>query len=63
VAQAAKLSAAAAAPAAPFHGNEQSHVYHAASCRQYECKSCTRVFQTEAEAQRAGFKPAADCLR
>lgn len=48
---------------AVFRGNTSSHVYHAPSCRNYNCKNCTRVFRSEAEAQAAGFTPARDCLR
>lgn len=49
--------------AGPFHGNTNSHVYHAPHCRNYRCKNCTQVFASEAEAQRAGYRPAGDCLR
>lgn len=48
--------------AGPFHGNVTSAVYHAPSCRNYNCRNCTRSFSTEAEARAAGFRPAADCL-
>jgi endonuclease YncB( thermonuclease family) len=59
---------ATAAPAArtaagPFRGNVSSRLYHAPGCRNYACKNCTRVFQTEADARREGFRPAQDCLR
>jgi endonuclease YncB( thermonuclease family) len=46
-----------------FHGNVSSHLYHAPSCRNYNCKNCTRTFKSEADAQAAGFRPAGDCLR
>jgi micrococcal nuclease len=46
----------------PFHGNTESHVYHSASCRNYNCKNCTAVFQTAAAAEQAKFRPAGDCL-
>ncbi len=46
-----------------FHANTSSHVYHAPSCRNYNCRSCTRVFRSEKDARAAGFRPAADCLR
>lgn len=46
-----------------FRGNVNSKVYHAPSCPNYNCRSCTRLFETEAEAKAAGFRPAADCLR
>jgi endonuclease YncB( thermonuclease family) len=47
----------------PFRGNAQSRVYHAPTCPNYSCKNCTQVFQTEAAAREAGFRPAGDCLR
>jgi hypothetical protein len=46
-----------------FHGNISSHVYHSASCKNYNCRNCTRVFASHAKAQGAGYRPAADCLR
>ncbi len=52
-----------AAASGPFRGNTESHVYHAASCTNYRCRRCTAVFQSAQEAERAGFRPAADCLR
>lgn len=51
------------ARAVVFHGNISSRVYHAPWCRNYNCRRCTRVFQSEAEARAAGFRPAGDCLR
>jgi len=45
-----------------FHGNIKSHVYHAPSCRNYNCRNCSRTFRSEADAQAAGFRPAGDCL-
>jgi len=47
----------------PLHGNRQSRLYHAASCKNYNCKNCTVSFQTTSDAVRAGYRPAADCLR
>lgn len=55
--------APAVAVAATFHGNVESRVYHWPTCRNYTCRNCTRVFQSEAEAKAAGFRPAGDCLR
>lgn len=54
--------AARSTHAGPFHGNVTSAVYHAPSCRNYNCRNCTRSFNTEAQARAAGFRPAADCL-
>ena len=55
--------ALASAPTGPFHGNKSSRVYHRPGCRNYSCKNCTAVFTTEADAQRAGYRPSGDCLR
>ncbi len=49
--------------AGPFHGNRSSRVFHAPSCPNYNCRNCSVVFATGAEAEAAGFKPAGDCLR
>ena len=46
----------------PFHGNTDNRVYHAATCRNFNCRNCTRVFRSRAEAEAAGYKPAGDCL-
>jgi endonuclease YncB( thermonuclease family) len=47
---------------ARFHGNTNSRVYHTATCRNFNCGNCTRVFTTEEDARAAGFRPAGDCL-
>lgn len=54
---------APAGVAGPFHGNTSSHIYHAPGCPNYNCRNCSRVFATGAEAEAAGFRPAGDCLR
>jgi len=46
----------------PFHGNVSSRVYHAPSCKNYGCKNCTAVFDSEDAAKRAGYRPAGDCV-
>jgi endonuclease YncB( thermonuclease family) len=56
-------SAAAPRELRALRGNENSKLYHAPFCPNYNCRNCTRLFATEAEAQLAGFRPAADCLR
>jgi endonuclease YncB( thermonuclease family) len=53
---------AAAGPAGPFHGNTRSRVYHDRACPNYSCANCTAIFATQADAQRAGYKPAGDCV-
>ena len=52
-----------AAAAGPFHGNVQSHVFHAPGCANYNCKNCTAVFATREDAIARGYKPAGDCNR
>ena len=47
----------------PFHGNTSSRVFHAPSCRNYNCRNCTAVFATQSAAEAAGFRAAGDCLR
>lgn len=46
-----------------FRGNVDSKLYHASWCPNFNCRNCTRLFASEAEAKMAGFRPAADCLR
>jgi micrococcal nuclease len=45
-----------------FRGNVSSRLYHASSCRNANCRNCTRLFTTEGEAKLAGFSPAGDCV-
>jgi len=67
---AAKPATTTAAPATttaskangPFHGNVSSRVYHSSSCKNYSCKSCTAVFESEDAAKRAGYRAAGDCI-
>ncbi len=54
---------ARSAKAGPFHGNTQSHVFHAPGCRNYDCRNCTAVFATREEAVAHGYKAAGDCER
>lgn len=58
-----RASTPPAAPSGPFHGNTSSRVFHAATCRNYNCRNCTATFATAAAAEAAGFKPAGDCMR
>ncbi len=52
-----------AAPASgPYHGNVSSHVYHAPSCPDYNCRNCTRVFASRQEAEAAGYRPHNACV-
>ena len=44
-----------------FHGNTSSHVFHKSSCRYFNCKNCTAIFNSRSEAIKAGFKPCGMC--
>ena len=59
------VNAASGSPLARsvFRGNTDSHVYHAQYCRNFNCRNCTRVFVSEDEARKAGYRPAGDCLQ
>lgn len=47
----------------PVHGNFQSKIFHLPGCRNYECKSCTQVFQSREEALAAGYRPCKQCAQ
>ncbi len=49
--------------AGPYHGNVRSKVYHAPGCSNYDCKNCTAVFAMMAEAEKAGYRADAACVR
>lgn len=51
------------APDLPLHGNTHSALYHRPGCSQFNCRHCTRVFDSVADASAAGFKPAGCCNR
>lgn len=53
----------AQASAGPYHGNVSSHVYHQAGCKDYNCRNCTQVFATAAQAEAAGYRPHTACVR
>jgi hypothetical protein len=54
---------ATASGAGPYHGNIRSKVYHAPGCPNYDCTNCTAVFATTAEAEKAGYRAHAACVR
>ena len=54
---------AAVTASAEVRGNVSSGLYHRASCANFRCRNCTRVFASARDAEAAGFKPAADCPR
>jgi endonuclease YncB( thermonuclease family) len=57
------IGPARAGTAVVYHGNVNSRVYHAPTCRNYNCPNCTRRFTSRADAEAAGFRAAGDCLR
>ena len=42
-------------------GNPKSKIYHKPACRHYAGKNTTVEFQTESEAQKAGYKACKQC--
>lgn len=44
-----------------YHGNSKSHIFHASSCRYYDCKSCTVEFSSRGDAIDAGYRPCKVC--
>lgn len=47
----------------PFHGNLRSHVFHAPGCQHYECPNCRMSFASIVEAEAAGYRRHAACVR
>lgn len=44
-----------------YHGNTKSHVFHAPSCRYYDCSTCTQEFDSVQSAIDAGYSPCGIC--
>ncbi|TKB07459.1 thermonuclease family protein [Desulforhopalus sp. IMCC35007] len=44
-----------------LHGNVKSHVFHAPSCRHYNCKNCTAIFSSKSDALKAGYRTCGQC--
>ncbi|MCG8567864.1 MAG: hypothetical protein MI747_22585 [Desulfobacterales bacterium] len=44
-----------------YHGNIKSHKFHRPGCRYYNCKACTRIFTSKAQALQAGYLPCGVC--
>ena len=44
-----------------LHGNIRSKVFHQSSCRYYNCKNCTVLFNSRTEAIAAGHRPCKIC--
>lgn len=62
-AQQTKPAQPAAVKGSGFHGNTQTHVFHASNCRYYNSKSCTEQFATADEAVKKGYKPCKICIK
>lgn len=45
-----------------LHGNVKSHALHGPGCQHYNCKNCTALFKTVAQARSAGYRPHNACL-
>jgi endonuclease YncB( thermonuclease family) len=46
-----------------YHGNQRSHVFHGASCRDYNCKNCTVMLGSVNEAVGAGYRAHRECVK
>ena len=44
-----------------YYGNVHSLVFHAPTCKHFNCKNCTKVFQDRESAIKAGYKPCGIC--
>ena len=44
-----------------YHGNRKSHKFHKPSCRWYNCKNCTKIFNSRQDAINAGYVPCKIC--
>jgi len=44
-----------------YHGNTKSKIFHSPNCRYYNCKNCTRVFNSRKEAIKAGYRSCKVC--
>lgn len=44
-----------------YHGNVRSKKFHRPGCRYYNCRSCTAVFRSQAQAIAAGYAPCKVC--
>ncbi|WP_240744199.1 thermonuclease family protein [Desulfopila sp. IMCC35006] len=49
------------ASAGSYHGNVKSHVFHAPSCRGYNCKNCVKSFGSRQAALNSGYRPCGIC--
>lgn len=38
-----------------YHGNVDSLKFHKSDCRYFNCKNCTKIFNSKADAEKAGY--------
>ena len=55
------LATVAGAAQTAYRGNVQTGIFHQSSCRYFDCKKCTAVFDSRAAALQAGFRPCKVC--
>jgi micrococcal nuclease len=44
-----------------YHGNTRSMVFHQSSCKHFNCKNCTKVFNSREAAIKEGYRPCGGC--
>ncbi|MBA3035700.1 MAG: nuclease [Desulfobacterium sp.] len=54
-------NALVASGSATYHGNLNSRIFHSQTCRYFNCKNCTAVFNSREEAINAGYRPCKIC--
>jgi micrococcal nuclease len=46
-----------------YHGNVRSHVFHAPGYQHFNCKNCTKPFNSITEAMQAGYRAHKQCVK
>lgn len=44
-----------------YHGNVNSHIFHGADCRYFNCRNCVQEFSIRDDAIAAGYRPCKNC--
>jgi endonuclease YncB( thermonuclease family) len=44
-----------------YHGNVESRIFHRAGCQHFNCKNCTKIFNSRDEAVNAGYRACKIC--
>ena len=55
------LATVAAAAQTVYHGNTRTGIFHQQTCRYFNCKQCSAVFNSREAALQAGFRPCKVC--